>query len=92
MLSIPELNTSDTVAVVARSMPDGRVADGSRLRPADVRYYKIRKRDSLASIARRFLNDERRWPEIAKLNEMRDADKVMPGMLIKLPVPANNDT
>jgi nucleoid-associated protein YgaU len=91
-LNIPDLHGPDAAPAVARSMSGGPVADGRAPRSAKVRYYKIQKRDSLASIARRFLNDERRWPEIAKLNEMRNADKVMPGMLIKLPVPPSNDT
>lgn len=91
-LNIPDLDASGAAPAVVLATAGGPVAEGGTPRSADVRYYKIRKRDSLASIARRFLNDERRWPEIAKLNEMRDADKVMPGTLIKLPVPANNDT
>jgi nucleoid-associated protein YgaU len=50
-----------------------------------VRSYTIRKRDSLVEIARRFLHDHRRWREIAELNGLRDADRIFPGMRIKLP-------
>lgn len=49
-------------------------------------WYTIRKRDSLASIARRFLDDAGRWREIAELNNLREPDRILPGMRIKLPV------
>ncbi len=48
-------------------------------------WYTIQKSDSLSSIARRVLNNERRWPEIKRLNKLRDANRLMPGMRIKLP-------
>ena len=48
-------------------------------------YYTIRERDSLSSIARRLLKDESRWPEIKRLNKLRNADHIRPGMRIRLP-------
>lgn len=57
-----------------------------------LQWYTIRSRDSLSSIARRLLNDERRWVEIKRLNGIKDADVIRPGMRIKLPTPlASND-
>jgi nucleoid-associated protein YgaU len=54
-------------------------------------WYTIRKHDSLTKIARRVLNDEHRWREIAKLNRLRNADRILPGRRIKLP-PIETDT
>lgn len=51
-----------------------------------IRWYTIRKNDSLARIARRELKNARRWPEIVKLNRELDARKpIFAGMRIKLP-------
>ncbi|MCH8805591.1 MAG: LysM peptidoglycan-binding domain-containing protein [Planctomycetes bacterium] len=50
-----------------------------------VRWYTIRKNDTLMSIARHHLNDGRRWYEIAKLNRIADAGKIQAGMRIRLP-------
>ena len=51
-----------------------------------IRWYTIRKNDSLARIARRELQNARRWPEIVKLNKELDARKpIFAGMRIKLP-------
>lgn len=54
--------------------------------PEQFRWYTIRRNDTLASIARRFLNDHRRWHEIVEVNEKIDPHKIFPGMKIKLPV------
>lgn len=48
-------------------------------------WYTIRRNDTLASIAERFLNDPRRWREIADLNGQLDPHKIVPGRRIKLP-------
>ncbi len=50
-----------------------------------VRSYTIKRHDSLASIARRELDDVGRWREILKLNRSLKPDKIIPGMRIKLP-------
>jgi nucleoid-associated protein YgaU len=64
----------------------GTAASGSR-EVESLQWYTIRRRDSLSSIARRLLNDERRWVEIKQLNGIKDADVIRPGMRIKLPQP-----
>ncbi len=64
------------------------VPDESEERMAQaLRWYTIRKNDSLARIARRELKDERRWREIADLNDSINARKpvIHPGTKIKLP-------
>lgn len=51
-----------------------------------IRWYTIRKNDSLARIARRELKNVRRWPEIVKLNKSLDARKpIHAGTRIRLP-------
>jgi nucleoid-associated protein YgaU len=49
------------------------------------RWYTIQRKDTLASIARRFLNDSQRWREIVTLNRLLDPHRIVPGMRIKLP-------
>lgn len=86
-----------TALPVARSASSGG-AQASERRPATqemvtvaaaqtdgVRWYTIKRSDSLSSIARRLLRDESRWVEIKRLNQLADADKIYPGMQIKLP-------
>jgi nucleoid-associated protein YgaU len=48
-------------------------------------WYTVRKNDTLSRIAHRLLGDEGRWIEIKRLNGIRDAGKIFPGMRIKLP-------
>jgi nucleoid-associated protein YgaU len=87
VLNIPLLEASQLTKVAGRR--DRARAAGGR---APVRLYTIRKRDSLVSIARRFLHDAGRWREIAELNRMRDADLILPGTRIKLPGTVTQDT
>jgi nucleoid-associated protein YgaU len=49
------------------------------------RYYTIQERDSLTGIAERYLNDPRRWREIASINGLDEPNKIAPGTRIKLP-------
>ncbi|MFQ5805000.1 MAG: LysM peptidoglycan-binding domain-containing protein [Phycisphaerae bacterium] len=95
VLIIPELTSSERSPVVAqaamRAKSTERRGRGETAGQPGVRWYTIRKRDSLASIARRMLNDEGRWREIARLNAMRNVHKILPGMRIKLPPLVNTD-
>lgn len=63
---------------------------GSRETPP-ARWYTIRASDSLKSIAERFLNDGRRWREIAELNGMQQPNKIVAGKRIRLPDSAQTD-
>jgi nucleoid-associated protein YgaU len=69
-------------SVVAQA-PAGDTKSGAAT--ADERWYTIQRKDTLAGIARRFLNDGRRWREIVALNRALDPDKILPGTRIKLP-------
>ncbi len=98
-LTIPDLASARKKRAVAARTPTVKLVSDSRVRadsqqPAkttEVRWYTIRKRDCLASIARRYLKDHRRWREIAELNDLRNANRIIPGMRIKLPPPVGGD-
>jgi len=79
---------ADSRDAAARKAAKGGKPGDSKL-AAKVRWYTIRERDSLFSIARKHLQDPKRWKEIAELNGVRDARKLSVGMRIKLP---GNDT
>ena len=85
VLNIPEPRPADAVASERSS--DELASSLSTKQPptASFCWYTIKKSDSLAGIARRHLKDPNRWHEIAQLNRLRNADKIMPGMRIKLP-------
>lgn len=83
-LLIPDAKTAERVL----AGQEVKIAAG----PADVgtgtsreQWYTIQRSDTLASIAKRFLNNGRRWPEIAAANRWLNPNKIFPGMRIKLP-------
>ena len=47
--------------------------------------YTVVEGDSLSLIAQKMLKDINRWPEIQKLNNMQDPNKIKPGQVLKLP-------
>ncbi|MBV6752939.1 MULTISPECIES: LysM peptidoglycan-binding domain-containing protein [Pseudomonas] len=49
--------------------------------------YTVQPGDTLGEIARRQLNDEGRWPEIAEANRatVPDPDRIEPGQQLKIP-------
>ncbi len=79
-IRLPVAGSQATRGPVARSP---RVAAGDGLLAAQ--WYVVRKHDSLAAIARRKLGDPDRWREIARLNGLRNADRIYPGMKLRLP-------
>lgn len=52
--------------------------------------YTIQKGDSLALIANRFYDNEARWKNIAKANNIKDATKIKSGMVLTIP-PVRDD-
>ncbi|GAA3743938.1 hypothetical protein GCM10022225_29470 [Plantactinospora mayteni] len=52
--------------------------------------YRVERGDYLGHIAGRYLGDFDRYPELARLNEIRDPDRIRPGQLLHLP-PAAED-
>jgi nucleoid-associated protein YgaU len=71
-------------ADAAPSKAEVEAAIGSP-KTADPRWYTIQRKDTLASIAKRFLHDSQRWREIVALNRALDPNKIVPGTRIKLP-------
>lgn len=67
-----------------------RPAEAAAPRPSP-RKYTVRKSDTLVKIARVMLRDGRRWREIAKLNGLRDANRILPGTTILLPPVSGSD-
>lgn len=59
-------------------------AKGSPPKPSG-RVYTVRKGDTLSKIAQQQLGKASRWPEIAKLNNLRDPDRIYPGQRLRLP-------
>lgn len=59
--------------------------EGESTGVSGLRWYTVKKRDSLSSIAERFLSDSSRWREILELNRIKNAHRIYPGMRIKLP-------
>ncbi len=53
--------------------------------PAVPASYTVQKGDCLWSIARRFLGDGSRYPEIAALNGIQNASLIYPGQTLRLP-------
>ncbi|MCG3129259.1 MAG: hypothetical protein CHACPFDD_04180 [Phycisphaerae bacterium] len=62
-----------------------RRTEDTRATTKPARWYTIQPSDSLRSIARRYLRDDRRWREIAELNELNARRPVEAGRRIKLP-------
>ncbi|MEU7979086.1 LysM peptidoglycan-binding domain-containing protein [Micromonospora sp. NPDC049081] len=52
--------------------------------------YRVARGDYLGEVAERYLDDFDRYPEVARLNDLRDADRIRPGQLIKLPAEADD--
>lgn len=52
--------------------------------------YRVEKGDYLGHIAGRYLGDFNRYPELARLNKIRDPDRIRPGQLLHLPPTAED--
>lgn len=50
------------------------------------RVYVAAAGDTLSSISARLLGDASRWPELARLNGIRDPERVTRGMTLRLPI------
>jgi len=55
-------------------------------KPAQLVTHTIAKNDTLWSLARRYLGDPKRWPEIQKANPGLEPRKLQVGQTIKIPV------
>ncbi|MGH8666807.1 MAG: FecR domain-containing protein [Burkholderiales bacterium] len=53
---------------------------------ADVLPYTIRPGDTLISIAREYLVEPQRWPELKRLNRIRNEHRLVPGSTLRIPL------
>lgn len=51
----------------------------------EYRIYTVKRGETLSSIAAKLLGKASRWPEIARLNGLRDPDRIVPGQKLKIP-------
>ena len=85
-LLIPDETTArETLAGKPITMVRLAAYEPSQEESVDERLYTVQRNDTLAGIARRFLNSGDRWPEIAALNGDLNPHKIQPGTRIKLP-------
>lgn len=79
--AVPAAHTVTTPAVQAQ--PAG---------PAHPQHatYKVRTGDYLSAISQRALGDADRYPELARLNRIPDADLIRPGQVVRLPADAHD--
>ncbi|MEV0429650.1 transcriptional regulator [Micromonospora sp. NPDC050495] len=87
-------------AGAAQAVPRQAVARGPALiQVADTRYlYTVERHDTLSRVAKEWLGDAGRWPEICRLNKhrhfpgvggtLRDCDLIYPGWELRLPADA----
>ncbi|ROT33813.1 LysM peptidoglycan-binding domain-containing protein [Micromonospora sp. HM5-17] len=52
--------------------------------------YRVEKGDYLGHIADRYLGDFDRYPELARLNKIRNPDRIHPGQMLRLPESAED--
>lgn len=87
---IPDLSAGATIGGSIRVTQATAPAAQAAKRKPDVssaapRFYIVRKGDSLTRIAEQQLKDRSRWREIARLNRLKDADRLLTGTRLKLP-------
>ncbi|MGI5211379.1 LysM peptidoglycan-binding domain-containing protein [Plantactinospora sp. CA-290183] len=61
------------------------LAGAADLGEEGVPVYRVERGDYLGHIADRYLGEFNRYPELARLNEIRDPDRIRPGQLLHLP-------
>lgn len=62
----------------------GKPSSGATPTPSG-RVYTVKSGDSLSRIAQRELGKASRWPELARLNGLRDPNRITPGQKLRLP-------
>nr|MDT0661191.1 LysM domain-containing protein [Micromonospora sp. DSM 115978] len=87
--SAPAFAAPQTVPVAAAPAPHWLVNPASRVEePAPV--YRVEKDDYLGHIADRYLGDFEEYPQLAKLNKIRNPDRIKPGQLLRMPADARD--
>lgn len=72
------------VLVEAKKSP-AKEAQERNPAPASNKVYTVKKGDTLSGIAGWHLGDRNRWPEIAKLNNLRDPNRIQVGQQLRIP-------
>lgn len=62
----------------------GRPSSGPAVRPSG-RTYTVKSGDTLSRIAQSQLGKASRWPEVARLNQLRDPNRIKVGQRLRLP-------
>lgn len=66
----------------AKAAVERQVAAGN---PPAARTYTVKGGDTLSKIAATHLGSYKRYPEIAKMNDIRDPNRISPGQVLRLP-------
>ncbi|OPY86915.1 MAG: FecR protein [Syntrophaceae bacterium PtaU1.Bin231] len=53
---------------------------------SDLIQITVAKGDYLVNVCKQYLDSEKRWPEIARINRLKDANRIKPGMRIAVPI------
>ncbi|MDP2007116.1 MAG: FecR domain-containing protein [Rubrivivax sp.] len=53
--------------------------------PADTLEWRVQAGDTLIGLSRRLLTEPQRWPELVRANGLRDANRIAPGSLLRIP-------
>ena len=64
---------------------DAKLRAGQRVKIPTAVTYKLKKGDTLESLAQRFLEDKRRAPQLAQLNGLKISDKLKEGQELVIP-------
>lgn len=87
-VTLLEHTTPDVFLGPAQAAQERKAATPGAAAPAPggaVRTYTVRAGDTLSRIAARELGSASRWPELAKLNALRDPNLVRVGQVLRLP-------
>ena len=90
ILNIPSPDASPSGVRLVGHVENSRRGAAGATTGVGYSWYTVKQKDSLASIARRFLNDSERWREIATLNRIKNVDRILPGSRLKLPPPSTD--
>lgn len=80
-----EADVTLTPAKRHRDKKKDKDKNGNGGRDSETRIYVVKRGDTLAKIAARFLGDADEWPRIARLNNIRDPDFIRVGQRLKIP-------
>jgi len=72
------------VREIVRYSPGAQASKGP-----EPQHYRVEPGDTLWSIAQSNLGDGRRWPEIARMNRLRNPNLIRPGWYLHIPPPFN---